>query len=42
MDPKMIQRAEDLRAEGQSYGAIAKALGIGQATVYRALTGTAG
>jgi DNA invertase Pin-like site-specific DNA recombinase len=42
MDPRMIRQAQDLKAEGKSYGAIAKALGVGQTTVYRALTGTAG
>ncbi|MFE1587274.1 recombinase family protein [Streptomyces sp. NPDC058737] len=42
MDVKMIEQARELKSEGKSYGAIAKTLGIGQATVYRALTGTAG
>jgi len=42
MDPKMIRQSRDLKAEGKSYGAIAKALGVGEATVYRALTGAAG
>lgn len=42
MDEKMIQRAKELKAENKSYGAIAKILGVGQATVYRALTGTPG
>ncbi|MGW7364779.1 helix-turn-helix domain-containing protein [Streptomyces sp. NPDC054841] len=42
MDARMISQAQALKDEGKSYGAIAKALGVGQATVYRALTGTAG
>ncbi|MFI7501443.1 helix-turn-helix domain-containing protein [Streptomyces sp. NPDC049687] len=42
MDPKMVKQAEALKAEGKSYAAIGKALGVGQATVYRALTGTSG
>ncbi|MFD7262800.1 recombinase family protein [Streptomyces sp. NPDC059874] len=42
MDSKMVKQAQVLKGEGKSYGAIAKALGVGQATVYRALTGTAG
>ncbi|MEV0412107.1 helix-turn-helix domain-containing protein [Streptomyces sp. NPDC050448] len=31
-----------MKEDGKSYGAIAKVLGVGQATVYRVLTGTAG
>jgi DNA invertase Pin-like site-specific DNA recombinase len=42
MNSKMVEQAQALKDEGKSYGAIAKALGVGQATVYRALTGTAG
>ncbi|OII67703.1 recombinase family protein [Streptomyces sp. CC77] len=42
MDKTMIRQAQQMKAEGRSYGAIAKALGVGQATVYRALTGSAG
>ncbi|MFD7750676.1 recombinase family protein [Streptomyces sp. NPDC059757] len=42
MDTKMIRQAQALKGEGKSYGAIAKTLGVGQATVYRALTGMTG
>ncbi|MFD4530463.1 helix-turn-helix domain-containing protein, partial [Streptomyces sp. NPDC058470] len=42
MDPRMVKQAQDLKAGGKSYGAIAKTLGVGQATVYRALAGTTG
>lgn len=42
MDMKMIEQARELKSEGNSYGVIAKTLGVGQATVHRALTGAAG
>ncbi|MFB7665644.1 recombinase family protein [Kitasatospora sp. NPDC056138] len=38
MTPDMLAAAQRRKAAGESYGTIAKALGVGQATVYRALT----
>ncbi|MEV2212988.1 recombinase family protein [Streptomyces sp. NPDC050997] len=38
MTEDMIAAAKARRAAGESYGAIAKALGVGQATVYRQLS----
>ncbi|WP_307826894.1 recombinase family protein [Streptomyces pactum] len=38
MTEEMIAAAKARRAAGESYGAIAKALGVGQATVYRHLS----
>lgn len=38
MTADMLAAAQRRKAAGESYGTIAKALGVGQATVYRALT----
>ncbi|MFD9485813.1 helix-turn-helix domain-containing protein [Streptomyces sp. NPDC059991] len=38
MTADMIAAVKARRADGESYGAIAKALGVGQATVYRHLS----
>jgi DNA invertase Pin-like site-specific DNA recombinase len=40
MTPKMLKEARQRKEGGESYATIAKALGVGPATIYRALTGS--
>jgi DNA invertase Pin-like site-specific DNA recombinase len=40
MTPKMLKEARQRKEAGESFGTIAKALGVGPATIHRALTGS--